>query len=114
MNSLTIRQALEKQGFSGTTGHNFAGGVAEANNFVPIVFCSGIGNDEGTEGDRNAARIRQVRFVTQNLARASDPDRADRPLCFDGGLERAELKGTNPCRPRKGPLGINDHRFATS
>ena len=64
--------------------HNFASGIAEANNFVPIVFCSGIGNHEGTEGDRNAAWIRQVRYVAQNLARASDPDRADRPLCFDG------------------------------
>src|ERR1700721_3289612 len=101
-------------GLPGTFGNDFPGGVAEANNFVPVVARGRGGDDERTEGNCDATGARQARLIAQNLARAAHGHGANRPLHIHGSLESAELKGPDAGHRGESSFGVDGHRLAAA
>ena len=83
-----------------------------AHDFVPVVSGARIRCDKRTEGDRHAARLRQVSFVAENLTRTANRHWANRPLRVHGSFECAELERPNPCDRRECAFRINRNGFA--
>src|ERR1700690_3528309 len=101
-----------KEGFSCIAGDDFAGGVAQADDFVPIVTGGRIGRDERAESNCDAAGAREARLIAQDLARAANRNGTNRPLHIHRSFERAELKGSNSGERGESSFGIHRHGFS--
>src|SRR5208282_1029025 len=98
--------------FAGRTANDFAGLVAQADDFVPVVARDGRGINEREERNADAPGPRQDGLIAKKLPRAAQDDGANRALHGDSCLKRAKLERTNTDDARESSFGVDGDGYA--
>src|SRR5258707_1856689 len=82
---------------AGMPDDGFAGGITQANDFVPVrgIVRGGMRKERWRESDGHRSRTGKSRSVAQELARTGERDRNDWCAGNHGGVESTELKWPN-------------------
>src|SRR5260221_10137142 len=93
----------------------FAGGIAQANDFVPVrrIVRGGVRKERWREGDGHRSRTGQNRSVAQELARAVEGNWNDWRAGDHRGVEGAKLKRANAILANKCAFRKNKNGFST-
>lgn len=97
-----------EQRLAGVRGDGFAGGIAEADNFLPgSLGVGGVGvwGEERADGDGDRGVAGEPGFVAEEEAGVPDGDGANGSVSFGGGFEGAELEGADARERSEGAFG---------